>query len=145
MFTLFSIHLHLSFRTNREAALSQTGIEQIEATCEELKNDGVAPTIVRYSLAASSIDSTNIIGRELKVGRDRLVPEFNYMVRSFYSYAYSNMDTNVPLISVVFHIPLFVLKNLCHLMKNYLGSKSSGELGHVTIEKDTSCSLGDGC
>lgn len=67
------------FLTNREAALSPKGIEQVENMCKELRADGVAPTIVRYSLAASATDSSNIIGRELKVGRDRLVPEFNFM------------------------------------------------------------------
>ena len=30
-------------------------------------------------MAASAIDSSNVIGRALKVGRDRLVPEFNFM------------------------------------------------------------------
>ncbi|GFH53112.1 hypothetical protein CTEN210_09588 [Chaetoceros tenuissimus] len=67
------------FLTNREAALSQKGIEQVEEMCKELRADGVAPTVVRYSLAAAAIDSSNIIGKELKVGRDRLVPEFNFM------------------------------------------------------------------
>jgi broad specificity phosphatase PhoE len=67
------------FLTNREAALSPKGIEQVEEMCKKLRSDGVAPTIVRYSLAASAIDSSNIIGRELKIGRDRLVPEFNFM------------------------------------------------------------------
>jgi hypothetical protein len=54
-------------RTNREAALSPRGIAQIERQCLELKDEGVAPTIVRYSLAASAIDSANIVGRDLKV------------------------------------------------------------------------------
>jgi len=67
------------FLTNREAALSPEGIEQVELACQELKSEGVAPTVVRYSLAASAIDSSNIIGKELKVGRDRLVPEFNFL------------------------------------------------------------------
>lgn len=67
------------FLTNREAALSERGVEQVTELCKKLKADGVAPTIVRYSLAANAIDSANIVGRELKVGRDRLVPEFNFM------------------------------------------------------------------
>ncbi len=67
------------FLTNREAALSQRGMEEVERTCQLLKSEGVAPTIVRYSLAASAIDTSNIVGRELKVGRDKLVPEFNFM------------------------------------------------------------------
>lgn len=67
------------FLTNREAALSTKGIDQIEKMCEKLRTDDIAPTIVRYSLAASAIDSADIIGKALKVGRDRLVPEFNFM------------------------------------------------------------------
>ena len=49
------------------------------ASCEKLRNLDTLPTVVRYSLAASCIDTSNIIGRELKLGRDRLVPEFNFM------------------------------------------------------------------
>jgi len=59
--------------------LSAKGVEQIEETCKRLRDEGVTPTIVRYSLAASAIDSADIIGKELKVGRNNLVPEFNFM------------------------------------------------------------------
>ncbi len=44
-----------------------------------LMSSGVSPTVVRYSLAAASVNSANLVGEELRVGRDRLVPEFNYM------------------------------------------------------------------
>ena len=67
------------FLTNREAALSGKGIEQVCEMCKELRSDGLAPTVVRYSLAAAAIDSADIIGNELNIGRDRIVPEFNYM------------------------------------------------------------------
>lgn len=67
------------FLTNREAALSPEGIKQVEEACRMLREQDVNPSIVRYSLAASTMDTTNILGTELKVGRDRLVPEFNYM------------------------------------------------------------------
>lgn len=67
------------FITNREAALSELGIEQVEETCRLLKAKGINPTIVRYCLAANAVDTANIVGRELRVGRDRLVPEFNFM------------------------------------------------------------------
>uniref|UniRef100_A0A7S4I0E2 Uncharacterized protein n=1 Tax=Odontella aurita TaxID=265563 RepID=A0A7S4I0E2_9STRA len=67
------------FLTNREAALSNVGINQVEETCQRLREYDVNPTIVRYSLAANAVDSANIVGKELKVGRDRLVPEFNLM------------------------------------------------------------------
>uniref|UniRef100_A0A7S4MDA2 Uncharacterized protein n=1 Tax=Odontella aurita TaxID=265563 RepID=A0A7S4MDA2_9STRA len=69
----------LLLSTNREAALSNVGINQVEETCQRLREYDVNPTIVRYSLAANAVDSANIVGKELKVGRDRLVPEFNLM------------------------------------------------------------------
>ena len=67
------------FLTNRDSALSEEGIQQVEATCQSLKDRGVNPTIVMYSLAASAMDTANIIGRELRLGRDRIVPEFTYL------------------------------------------------------------------
>jgi len=67
------------FLTNREAALSDLGDEQVREACRYIKEYASQPTVVRYSLAAASIDSANIVGDELKIGRDRLVPEFNYM------------------------------------------------------------------
>jgi broad specificity phosphatase PhoE len=67
------------FLTNRDSALSDEGISQVEATCQYLKEIDINPTIVMYSLAASSMDTANIIGRELRLGRDRLVPEFTYL------------------------------------------------------------------
>jgi len=84
------------FLTNREAALSPKGIEQVERMCEELRADGVSPTVVRYSLAAAAIDSADIIGKELKVGRDRLVPEFNFMdPRAIGAWDMSHLDTTL--------------------------------------------------
>jgi len=67
------------FLTNRDSALSEQGIQQVESTCQSLKENDVNPTIVMYSLAASAMDTANIIGRELRIGRDRLVPEFTYL------------------------------------------------------------------
>jgi len=70
------------FLTNRECALSDLGIRQIEEVCEYLNSgDDVVspPTIVRHSFAAAAIDTANIVGRELKIGRDRLVPEFFFL------------------------------------------------------------------
>ena len=66
-------------RTNRESALSENGILQIEEACRHLKAEEINPTVVRYSLAASAIDTADIVGRELKIGRNNLVPEFNFM------------------------------------------------------------------
>ena len=102
------------FLTNREAALSELGDVQVRNACRFLKSQDITPTVVRYSLAAASVDSANIVGEELKVcrkiqffedvkcihcahdsvlsecyhywqvGRDRLVPEFNYMGKCRY-------------------------------------------------------------
>jgi broad specificity phosphatase PhoE len=67
------------FLTNREDALSSRGQDEVQAACEAIKDTNSFPTIVKYSLAASSMDSANIVGRELNIGRDRLVPEFTFM------------------------------------------------------------------
>jgi broad specificity phosphatase PhoE len=68
------------FLTNREDALSPAGQEQVEAACRAFIQDNFSsPTIVKYSLAAKCIDSSNIVGRELGIGRDRLQPEFTFM------------------------------------------------------------------
>ena len=66
-------------RTNRESALSPNGVDQINETCNRLKNENINPTVVRYSLAASAMDTADIVGKELKIGRNLLVPEFNFM------------------------------------------------------------------
>jgi len=65
--------------TNRETALSEIGISQIEETCQLFEQKGITITLVKYSLAASCIDSANIVGKKLQIGRDRLVPEFTFM------------------------------------------------------------------
>lgn len=67
------------FLTNREAALSEVGEGEVRRACNLLKASGITPTVVRYSLAASCIDTANIVGEELKIGRDRVLPEFNYL------------------------------------------------------------------
>lgn len=78
------------FLTNREAALSEEGEIEVRQACNRLKNLGISPTIVRYSIAASCIDTANIVGAEFNIGRDRLVPEFNYMdVRAIGGWDYS--------------------------------------------------------
>ena len=56
------------FLTNREAALSELGESQVRDACKFLASHDITP-IVRYSLAAASVDSANIVGDELKVLR----------------------------------------------------------------------------
>lgn len=55
------------FLTNREAALSELGNLQVRDACKYLISQGINPTVVRYSLAAASVDSAYIVGEELKV------------------------------------------------------------------------------
>lgn len=55
------------FLTNREAALSELGDIQVKNACRFLNSQDITPTVVRYSLAAASVDSANIVGEELKV------------------------------------------------------------------------------
>lgn len=68
------------FLTNREAALSKKGIDQVYETCRKIKsNKDDIITVIKYSFAASSIDSSVIIGDELLIGVERRVPEFFFM------------------------------------------------------------------
>lgn len=69
------------FLTNRENALSSKGTAQVERSASILSAlpADMAVSQVRYSLAANSLDTANLLGRELYIGRDRLVPEFNFM------------------------------------------------------------------
>jgi hypothetical protein len=43
------------------------------------QEESLLPTLVKYSLAASCIDTATIVGQELKLGTDRLVPEFTFL------------------------------------------------------------------
>jgi broad specificity phosphatase PhoE len=67
------------FLTNREAALSERGIQQVQAASRQLASLGINPSVVKYSLAAAAMDSANIVKEELRVGQNRLVPEFFFM------------------------------------------------------------------
>lgn len=67
------------FLTNREAALSVGGIQQTVQAAELLQRAGVQPSVVKHSLAACSMDAANIIRDELKIGQNRIVPEFFFM------------------------------------------------------------------
>ena len=71
-------------RTNREAALSDTGVEQVENACRLLEKNGVTITLVKYSLAASCIDTANIVGKELKV---RIAIVFLYRDHNFFMHS----------------------------------------------------------
>ena len=55
-------------RTNREDALSPLGIEQVQDACNAMMSRDINPSVVKYSLAAKSIDSANVVASEMKVG-----------------------------------------------------------------------------
>lgn len=65
------------FLTNREDALTPKGREQVRQACARMK--GSYPTVVKYSLAASCIDTADLVGAELKITRDRIIPEFTFL------------------------------------------------------------------
>jgi broad specificity phosphatase PhoE len=67
------------FLTNREAALSEKGIAQVEDACRILERNQINPSVIKYSLAASAMDTTRIVKDELKVGQNRIIPEFTFM------------------------------------------------------------------
>ena len=67
------------FLTNREAALSDLGQAQVVEACRYLKSEEIEITQGRYSLAASCADAADIVVDQLKLGRDRIVPEFTYL------------------------------------------------------------------
>jgi hypothetical protein len=57
------------FLTNREDALSELGIMQVEEACNEMLSRGINPSVVKYSLASKCIESANIVATTLMVGR----------------------------------------------------------------------------
>lgn len=59
------------------------GEMQVLEACKFLKEIGSSPTVVRYSLAAASVDSANIIGDELKVIGDEFLSIFNTRIAPF--------------------------------------------------------------
>jgi broad specificity phosphatase PhoE len=67
------------FLTNREAALSDQGIAQVQAACQLLIDANINPSVMKYSLAASAMDTVGLVRDELKVGQNRVVPEFTFM------------------------------------------------------------------
>jgi hypothetical protein len=55
------------FLTNRNDALSEVGIGQVEAACVDMMEHGVNPSVLKYGLAAKSIDTANIIATQMLV------------------------------------------------------------------------------
>jgi broad specificity phosphatase PhoE len=67
------------FLTNREAALSQQGRSQVLQAVRKLQEAGIQPSQIRHSLAASAMDTAGMVRDEMKVGQNRINPEFVFM------------------------------------------------------------------
>lgn len=67
------------FLTNREDALTELGLAQVEEACNEMMARGINPSVVKYSLASKCIDTANVVATKMFVGRNRIVPEFTFM------------------------------------------------------------------
>jgi broad specificity phosphatase PhoE len=68
------------FLTNSEDSLSPRGEAQVLQVCQQIIDSPRGrPTVLKYSLAAACIDTANVIARDLKIGGDRLIPEFVFM------------------------------------------------------------------
>ena len=74
------------FLTNRDDALSPYGIEQVEAACIDMMNHDVNPSVLRYSLAAKSIDTANVIASQMQVCASPLIHYFSPFIVFFCIY-----------------------------------------------------------
>ena len=59
--------MSLVIRTNREDALSPLGQEQIQTAFHEMMMKDINPSVVKYSLAAKSMDTANMVAEEMQV------------------------------------------------------------------------------
>jgi hypothetical protein len=68
------------FLTNHENSLSERGITEVtQGACQILQEAGINPSVIKYSLAASSMETARLVRDYLKVGQNRAVPEFTFM------------------------------------------------------------------
>jgi broad specificity phosphatase PhoE len=67
-------------RTNQEDALSVLGREQIQNACQEMMLKDINPSVVKYSIAAKSIDTANIVADEMLVSTDCTSTHVNAML-----------------------------------------------------------------
>ena len=69
------------FLTNREAALSPRGVSQIQEVevAQQLSTYQIYPSVVKYSFAANAYDTATILQQELRIGQNRMVPEFFFL------------------------------------------------------------------
>ena len=64
------------FLTNRENALSENGIAQIQAACVNMMERDFNPSVVLFPTAANAIDTADIVASEMRIGRNRVLPEY---------------------------------------------------------------------
>jgi broad specificity phosphatase PhoE len=67
------------FLTNRENRMTDEARRSIVQACQVLSESGDLPTVAYHSLAANGMDTGDLLATELKLGRDRLLPEFTYL------------------------------------------------------------------
>jgi hypothetical protein len=67
------------FLTNRENALSNVGIHQVQEACRVLDDAQLHLSLVKFPLTANAIDTSDIIASTLQIGRNQMVPEYTYM------------------------------------------------------------------
>lgn len=64
------------FLTNRENALSEDGIAQVQAACADMLERDYNPSVVLFPTAANAIDTADIVSSEMRIGRNRVLPEY---------------------------------------------------------------------
>ena len=67
------------FLTNRENAMAEEGEPLVNKAAEILRTTDQFPTIAYHSLAANGMDTGDLIARKLRLGREKLLPEFTYL------------------------------------------------------------------
>jgi hypothetical protein len=67
------------FLTNRENALSDVGIAQVQEACRVLEDAQLHLSLVKFPLTANAIDTSDIVASTLQIGRNQIVPEYTYM------------------------------------------------------------------
>ncbi|CAB9526129.1 Pfam:PGAM (Partial), partial [Seminavis robusta] len=69
------------FITNRDNALADTPAARriVLDACEVIKASPNFPTVAYHSLAANGMDTADMMATELRISRDRLLPEFTYL------------------------------------------------------------------
>ena len=64
------------FLTNRENALSDNGIAQVQAACADMMERDFNPSVVLFPTAANAIDTADVVASEMRIGRNRVLPEY---------------------------------------------------------------------